>query len=263
MTEISNQFIRAGLKWGYFFPRNKLVYCYILELFNLTDSPLKIKVPLTERIIMSGEKIPQKQWGGSVNGVKGIVLDPSGFCSMHLIYLNDPAAGEKISVVVDLLNHDLCLNFKFEKPQNIREEIYRLVDFQSQDLGESKIAKKGSEEWGALISRVDGLESALLKALSRIEILEQKESIPRLSTLNTEQVTQESFVDVMDWLLGKESVTLEQLRARLLPLNLLIGSVIADLNEKALDQAGDLALEDDGKQVVVNRSILQQVLGNI
>jgi hypothetical protein len=113
----------------------------------------------------------------------------------------------------------------------------------------------------ALLNRVDGLESTLLKTLSRIEILEKKESVPRLATLNTEQLTQESFDDVMDWLLDKKSVALEQLRARLLPLNLLVGSVMADLNEKALDQMGDLALEDDGKVVVVNRLILQKVLG--
>lgn len=260
MTEINNQFIRASLKWGYFFPREKLVYCYILELFNLTDVSLKIKVPLTERIITSGEKIPQKQWGGSVNGVKGIALDPSGFCSIHLIYLNNPSEGEKISVAVDLLNHDLRLNFKFEAPNNVRQEIYRLVDFQSQDLSERRIAKKGSDEWNALISRVDALEGTLLKVFSRIEILEQKVSMPPLASLNPEQLPQESFGDVMDWLLENESVTFVQLRARLLPLNLLIGSVIADLNEKALDQTGDLALEDDGKQIVVNRSILQQVL---
>lgn len=266
MTEINDQLIRTSLKWDYYYNNSrdtKLVRCYVLELFNLTDEPLKIKVPLTERIIISGEKIPQKQWGGSVNGVKGIVLDPSGFCSMHLIYLERPTAGEKISVVVDLLNHGLRLNFKFQAPHHEIEfeDPYCLVDCQSQDLGESKIAKKNTEEWDALLSRINNLESTLSKALSRIEILEQKESMPRLASLNTEKLTQESFDDVMDWLLEQESVAVAQLRARLLPLNLLIGPVIAELNEKALDQTGDLALEDEGKQVVVNRSILQKILG--
>ena len=262
MTEINNEFIRASLKWGYCIIRRDFVRCYVLKLLNHTNSPIKIKVPLTERIINSGEKIPQKQWGGSVNGVRGIVLDPKGFCSMHLIYLAEPVSDEKISVVVDLPDHGLRQHFKFQAPQNninLNDE-YDLVNCQSQELGKGEIAKKNAEDWGSLLSKFDNLEATLLKALSRIEILEQKESVPRLATLNIEQVTQESFVDVMDWLLESESVTFEQLRARLLPLNLLIGSVIADLNEKALDQTGDLALEDDGKQIVVNRSILQQVL---
>lgn len=260
MTEFSNQFIRANLKFYESLPGQK--YIYVLELFNLTDASLNIKVPLTERVRITGEKIPQKQWGGSVNGVKGIVLDPSGFCRMHLIYIGSPAAGEKISVVVDLLNHALRLTFKFQATQNRFREAYRLVDFHSQDLNESK-SSKNNVEWKALLNRIDGLESTLLKALSRIEILEQYESAPRFAASNTEQLAQESFSDVMNWLLEQESVALAQLRARLLPLNLLIGSVIADLNEKALDQTGDLALEDNGKQVIVNRSILQKVLGNI
>lgn len=262
MTETNNQLILASLKWGYCIIRKKFVECYVLELINNTNLPIKIKVPLTERIINSGEKIPQKQWGGSVNGVRGIVLDPKGFCSMHLIYLAEPVSGEKISVSVDLPNHGLRQDFKFQAPQkklNLDDK-YDLVNCQSQELGKGEVANKNTEDWGALLSRIAHLEATLLKTLSRIEILEQKDSIPRLATLNIEQVTQESFVDVMDWLLESESVTSEQLRARLLPLNLLIGSVIADLNEKALDQTGDLALEDDGKQIVVNRSILQQVL---
>lgn len=261
MTETKNPFINASLKWGLSPRQDKFEFCYILELFNITDAPLTIKVPLTERIIVSGEKIPQKQWGGSVNGVKGIILDPSGFCCMYLIYLNRPAADEKINVAVDLLNHGLRLNLKFQALQDMDQEIYRLVDCQSQNLNDNKITRKNTAEWDTLLNRIDSLESTLLKALSRIEILEQKQSVRHLASLSTEQLTQESFDDVMDWLLMQESVALTQLRARLLPLNLLIGSVIADLNEKALDQTGDLALEDDGKQVVVNRSILQKVLG--
>jgi hypothetical protein len=266
MTEINNQFIRASLKHGlYFFGERLSSHCYLLELFNITDAPLKIKVPLTERIKISGEKIPQKRWGGSVNGVKGIVLDPGVFCSMHLVYLNEyPEADETISVVVDLLNIKSRLNFKFQplgtKDKNYKKE-YCLINCQLQDVGENKKSQQNTDEWEALLNRVDCLESTLLKTLSRIEILEKKESVPRLATLNTEQLTQESFDDVMDWLLDKKSVALEQLRARLLPLNLLVGSVMADLNEKALDQMGDLALEDDGKVVVVNRLILQKVLG--
>lgn len=259
MTEFGNQFIRANLKFGEFHLRGK--YYYLLELFNLTDALLNIKVSLTERVIISGEKIPQKQWGGSVNGIKGIALDPSGFCHMHLVYIGRPSEDEKINVVIDVLTHALRLNFKFQAPHvGYYKEAYRLVDCSSQNLSESKSVKNNAE-WNALLNRIDDLESMLLKALSRIEILEQDESAPRIAALNAEQFTQESFDDVMDWLLEQKSVELAQLRARLLPLNFLVESVIADLNEKALDQTGDLALEDDGKQVVVNRSILQKVLG--
>ncbi|MBS4099610.1 MAG: DUF1566 domain-containing protein [Sulfuricella sp.] len=70
----------------------------------------------------------------------------------------------------------------------------------------------------------------------------------------------ETLKQVVAWLMTQETVALSDLRAHLLPLDLLPGAVIDDLNERALDIAGDPALEDDGDCVIVVREVLAQVV---
>jgi TPR repeat protein len=66
---------------------------------------------------------------------------------------------------------------------------------------------------------------------------------------------------VARWLLDQESVTLVALRSYLLPLDLLPGAVIDELNEHALDLTGEPALEQNEKEsVLVAQEILTQVL---
>lgn len=257
-----NDFIRAILMPKTFEFGRVYQYIYALQLFNLKDFSLNIKVPLTEKIINNGQKVPQKKWGGSVNGVKGITLEANGFCEIFLVYLEEWRPNEQIIVAVNLPSLEINLILKFRAPKiDDRYRRYRLVDCQSTSIEGKAISKTNNREWMDLLDRIDFLETSLSNALSRLAFLEQYSPVNRLSASNGDQLAHNSFDDVMNWLLEAESVTLSDLRARLLPLNLLIGAVIADLNEKAIDQTGDLALEDDGKQVVVNRSILQKVLG--
>ena len=70
----------------------------------------------------------------------------------------------------------------------------------------------------------------------------------------------ESLKQVVAWLMTQETVAVADLRTRLLPLDLLPGAVIDDLNEQALDIAGDLAFEEDGESIIVVREILEQVV---
>lgn len=261
-----NEFIRAVLKSrGIEGSGGNEKYIYALQLFNLKDFAINIKVPLTDKVIDNVKKVPQKKWGGSINGTKGIALEVNGFCEIVLVYLEEWMPNEEIRVAVELSNLEINLILKFRAPKKgwLSRTQYRLVDCQLKGMEGKVISKTSNKELMRLLDRVDALEASLSNALSRIDFLEQHPSVNRLSASNGDQLALNSFDDVMDWLLEAETVTLADLRARLLPLNLLIGAVIADLNEKAIDQTGDLALEDDGDQVVVNRSILQKVLRKV
>ncbi len=246
-------------------------YIYTLNLFNLKDFSIDIKVPLTDKVIDNVKKVPQKKWGGSINGAKGITLDANGFCEIELVYLESWKYNEEIRVVVELSNFEVSLMLKFVAPDK-RSKLYRhfgfekeysLVACQLNRMEGKSTVKTSNREMSRLLSRVDALEASLSNVLSRLAFLEQHPSVQRLSASSGDQVALKSFDDVMEWLLDSETVTLSDLRAHLLPLNLLIGAVIAELNEKAIDQTGELALDEDGKNIMVNRAILQKVLGKI
>lgn len=70
----------------------------------------------------------------------------------------------------------------------------------------------------------------------------------------------ETLEQVVAWLATQEMVTVSDLRTCLLPLDLLPGAVIDDLNGRALDLTGDLALEEDGEKIIIAREVLAQVV---
>jgi hypothetical protein len=59
-----------------------------------------------------------------------------------------------------------------------------------------------------------------------------------------------------------ETIPLAELRALLLPLDLLPGAVINDINERALDLIGEPALLEEGDAVVVQREVLLQLIAD-
>ena len=65
---------------------------------------------------------------------------------------------------------------------------------------------------------------------------------------------------VARWLLDQESVTFVALRNYLLPLDLLPGAIVDELNEWALDSIGEPALEEMGDEIVVVRAVLSEAL---
>lgn len=69
----------------------------------------------------------------------------------------------------------------------------------------------------------------------------------------------ETLEQVVAWLATQETIALSELRSRLLPLDLLPAAVIDDLNERALDLTGDLALEEDGEKLIIVREVLAQL----
>jgi len=68
---------------------------------------------------------------------------------------------------------------------------------------------------------------------------------------------------VLGSLLHLEATSFASLRESLLPLDLLPSAVIEEINEKAFDLVGELALEEDGEQVLIYREVLRQVLATM
>ncbi|MBP9174099.1 MAG: DUF1566 domain-containing protein [Rhizobiales bacterium] len=95
--------------------------------------------------------------------------------------------------------------------------------------------------------------------LNVIELI-KPETIPGQSIGYTESTTINNIATFTAWLFEQDFIPLAELRIRLLPLDLLPSAVINDINERAIDLTGDLALLEDGDNVIVQREVLMQVI---
>lgn len=145
-----------------------------------------------------------------------------------------------------------------------------------------------------LLNRIDIMENLLRSSIERIEMevrlasSSQLTAIDRLESviknLLVSQVVSKShnnsdaniFIDNADTnrvatrvvnietlliqLVELKAVSQTELRALLFPIGLMPNAVINDINERALDLAGELALVEDGDNIVVRREILRQIL---
>lgn len=69
--------------------------------------------------------------------------------------------------------------------------------------------------------------------------------------------------EIIAWLSGVERVTEADLRTCLLPLDLLPAALIDELNERALDLTGDIALEESGEEIMIAKEVLFEVIANL
>lgn len=124
----------------------------------------------------------------------------------------------------------------------------------------------GLSEETAPSQRIEALEHNLMLALKQIEQLQRQLSqsaAPNLPTLPREvppTTASDPLLEILKWLATQERVALSEFRRRLLPLDLLTGAVIEDVNERALDVRGEIALEEDGDDIVVMQDVLAAVL---
>jgi Protein of unknown function (DUF1566)/Ankyrin repeats (many copies)/TerB-C domain len=97
--------------------------------------------------------------------------------------------------------------------------------------------------------------SALQLAKTTSPAAPQPTAIPVAETSAMDKI-----VDLTSWLVELDTIPLSELRIRLLPLDLLPGAVIDDINERALDLTGEPALVEDGDNVIVQREVLLRVI---
>jgi hypothetical protein len=68
--------------------------------------------------------------------------------------------------------------------------------------------------------------------------------------------------EVLTWVAARDRVAVAALRTRLLPLGLLPNAVINEVNERALDLIGEIALEEVADQILVIKNVFDEVLAN-
>ncbi len=67
-------------------------------------------------------------------------------------------------------------------------------------------------------------------------------------------------IRVARWLVDLDSISVAEFRSKLLPLDLLPAAVIDEINERALDLTGEIALDHIDDAVVVCRKTLTELI---
>jgi hypothetical protein len=107
-----------------------------------------------------------------------------------------------------------------------------------------------------LLLRLPGLDSPSIQPVLVPRTLAVCEPTPT----SLEQSPASNWVDVLAQLCALPTISFADLRARLLPLDLLPNAVIDDINERALDLTGEMALLESGDYVEVQQAVLKHVI---
>ncbi len=240
-----------------------------LKLRNIGDQQVRIKVPLTRYVSKNGQTSEQSAWtAGLVNGSKGVTLSAGTYCEMGLVhFVEKPLKGDRLFVHVEQVKPSARMSFTFQctgdDGATYRPTFNFLLINASEDrLGEATVLKAPPAELARALKRIESLESTLAEVLCRLDAIQQSLPMGGRNSPSTQTCPAQTLPEVLAWLAKHEQISVAELRARLLPLDLLPGAVIDELNERALDLTGELALEEVDDLILVTRETLLEVLAN-
>jgi hypothetical protein len=166
---------------------------------------------------------------------------------------------KQITAHFELLSMPVVLDQRLENVVGAEKNLIFAVE----DVAEiSPKTAANTFETSEILQRLVVLEAGLSDVLLRLAKLE---SAPPELIKNTENIalTVTSLSQVLAWLVTQERVPIAGLRERLLPLDQFPGAFIDEINEKALDLVGDLALEEIGDEIIVTKEVCFQVIENL
>lgn len=241
--------------------RDQYATVFRLMLRNNSDRQVRIRVPLTSYVSQSGQTTEQSSWAaGLVNGSKGVTLSAGTFCEVGLVHFKGPAKGDRLYVNVDQIQPTVRVFFTFQCTGDWDE--FLLINSSIERQGDAPSSKASHPGMASALKRIESLESTLAEVLRRLDAIQR--GLPLASRNNPSNQTGpvQTLSEVLAWVAEHERISVAELRAKLLPLDLLPGAVMDELNERALDLAGEIALTQVGDEVVVNSAVFDEVLAN-
>ena len=68
-----------------------------------------------------------------------------------------------------------------------------------------------------------------------------------------------SLYEFISWLSTQSSLTWAEMRNILLPFDLFPSAVVNDINERALEITGEMAVDENSTEILINQSVLLQI----
>lgn len=233
---------------------------FLFTVSNHSDRQIQLDIPLAGFVTLAGEEIEQTTWvKGMIDGEKGATLRAGTFRKMGLAFdrrqLAKVALGEHLHITMLQSKPAQRQTFTF-RCTNADKQVLTLVRAGIEPLAAAQENNQDSGGLAAqaeLTARMQLLEKSLQEALSRLNA--PPTAAPQPAAAHTQ-----TLPEVLAWLCTQNSVPLAVLRQKLLPLGLMPSAVMDDVNERAFDVAGELALDEAGGIVNVQRGVLLQVL---
>ncbi len=234
------------------------VFLFIVS--NHSDRQIQLDMPLAGFVTLKGEEIEQLAWvKGMIDGQKGATLRAGTFRKMGLAFdrrqLTKVALGEHLHITILQSKPAQQLTFTF-RCTDADKQVLTLVKAGIEPLAAAQESNQNSDGLAAqaeLTARMQLLEKSLQEALSRL-------NAPPTAAPQPAAAPAQTLPEVLAWLCTQNSVPLAVLRQKLLPLGLMPSAVMDDVNERAFDVAGELALDEVFGTVTVQRGVLLQVL---
>lgn len=237
-----------------------------LSIANQGQKQVRMALPLVSYVTHAGEEIQQDAWlTGLIIGNEGATLRAGAFRKAGLVFfkskLAEISAGDQFHVSISQSTPALRFDFSF-KCTDSKSRSFTLIDAAVEAIHVPLEIPASTLDASAILHRLELLETGLSDVLFRLAKLE---AAPPELIKNTENIalTVTSLSQVLAWLVTQERVPIAGLRERLLPLDQFPGAFIDEINEKALDLVGDLALEEFGDEVIVTKDVCFKVIENL
>lgn len=236
-----------------------------LTLRNKGARQLRLKVPLTSYVGKSGQTNEQHGWvTGQLNGSKGVTLSAHAFCEMGLVHFVTPTKGDRLYINVEHVppSGRICFTFQCTGVYGSLAT-FVVINASHEDLVEVPPSKVSNPALTSALKRIASLEGALAEVLNRLDAIQQRLPTKVGSSTPIQSEPMQTLTEIWAWVAEHDRIAFAELRAKLLPLDLLPDAAIDEMNERALDLIGELALEHDEDVINVSQVILSEAIKNM
>lgn len=255
---------------------------FYLTLRNNGAKQVRITLPTASYLNRHGEELDQKHWlTGLVIGAEGATIRVGTFRKTGLIFyksqLSAIAKGERLYVTIEQAKPAQRLNYILQCTAT-SPDVFSLVHASAQaaDAPADATPDETPADTQQLQQELAAVQLTLKTMQAELDAIKRELALlaqpaPRSGDTPASAAGEpmpspappgHSLKAVVAWLAQHDRMTRPALRAQLLPLDLLPNSVMEEINEKALDLTGVLALEDVGDEIIVAQDILAEVLAD-
>lgn len=239
------------------------VIIFYLNIRNKGERQVRVTLPLATYISRIGEEIEQDVWlSGMVIGAEGSTIRAGAFRKTGLVFLKSRlsavAKGECLFVTVEQTKPPMTMHFTF-RCKDAGLSAFELIKATAVDKHTAEEDAENLSAMALIVQRLDFLESGFTEVLRKLDALQDGRLLP-FGDATVRSPPAQTLPDVLRWLSTQICISIADLRTKLLPLDLLPSAVIDDINERALDLTGVVALEDDGTTVAVQQDVLLEVI---